>query len=76
MGDGRGRVLRPMSGEGEERVPYHVTYPVMHLIFSAPPEQTDTCENTTFPKLRLRAVIIRFYKTCFTIFAALKRLRS
>ena len=41
-------------GEG---VPYHVTYPIMHLMLPNTPEQTDTCENIAFPQLHLRAII-------------------
>ena len=44
----------------EEGVPYHVTYPMTHLMLPiphpSPCEQTDACENITFPKLRLRVV--------------------
>ena len=33
-------------------VPYHVTYPMIHLMLPTPPpdRQTHTCENITFPK--------------------------
>ena len=44
---------------GKGGVPYHVTYPMMHLMLPTPPHwQTDSCENITFPQLRLQAVII------------------
>ena len=42
------------------QVPYHVTDPMMHMIYLPSPavgRQTDACENITFPKLRMRAVI-------------------
>ena len=41
--------------------PYHVTYPLVHLMLSTPPsprEQTDACENSTFPKLRRLLALI------------------
>ena len=46
-----------MSGEGRG-VPYHVTYPMMHVMYltNPPPGQTDACENITFPELRLLVV--------------------
>ena len=42
---------------------YHLTYPMMHVMLPTPSpcEQTDACEIITFPKLRLRAVIITSY---------------
>ena len=45
-----------------QRVPYHVPYPMMHLILCTPLHrgQTHACENITFPQLRLRAVIRRY----------------
>ena len=44
------------EGEGlRSGGPYHVTYPMMCLMYQPPPcEQTDTCENITFSQLRLR----------------------
>ena len=44
------------SGDG---VPYHVTYPMMHLMILAQPppcKQTDACESITFPQRYLRTV--------------------
>ena len=42
-----------------EGVPYHLTYPMMHLMLPTPLNRmTDTCENITFQQLHLRAVII------------------
>ena len=42
------------SGEG---TPYHVTYPMMNWMLPTPhPEQTDACENITFPQTYLRVV--------------------
>ena len=39
-------------------IPYHVSYPMMHVIISPPPhEQTYACENIAFLHLRLRSVI-------------------
>ena len=53
----RGRSPGLMSqGRG---VAYHVTYPMMHFDVIYHPYshiQTDTCENITFSKLRLRVV--------------------
>ena len=39
-------------------VPYHVTYPMMHMMYLHPNacEQADNRDNITFPKLRLRVV--------------------
>ena len=38
----------------------NITYPIMHLMLLPPPHgQTDSCENITFPQLRLWAVIKR-----------------
>ena len=39
-------------------VPYHVTYPMMHVMYLPPLlcEQADTYENITLQQLRLRAV--------------------
>ena len=66
----RGRSPGLMSGRGRgrspglmfQRVPYHVPYPMMHLILCTPLHrgQTHACENITFPQLRLRAVIRRY----------------
>ena len=39
-------------------VPYHVTCPMMHVMYLPPREKTDTCENITFLQLRLQAVTI------------------
>ena len=39
------------------RVPYHVTYPMMHLMSPNTCQQTDSCENITFQQLLLQAVI-------------------
>ena len=35
---------------------YNVTYPMMHLMLPSSCEQTDACENITFPQAYLRAV--------------------
>ena len=57
-----GRGLVPRSDVWGEGVTYLVTYPMMHLMLpNTPPSlltdrQTDTCENITFPQLRLQAV--------------------
>ena len=40
----------------EMKVPYHVTYPMMHLMLPTP-RQIDACENITFPQPRLWVVI-------------------
>ena len=45
----------PVMRHGE--YPYHVTCPMMHLMLPSPREQTDACENITFPQLPHRAVI-------------------
>ena len=43
------------------RYPYHVTHPMKHLMLPIPPcEQTDACENITFPQLCLWAVKITY----------------
>ena len=40
-----------------EGVPYHVTYPMMHVILPTHPRaQTDTSKNITFPQLLLQVV--------------------
>ena len=40
-------------------VPYHVTYPMRHLVLTLTPcGQTDACENINSPQLRLRVVTI------------------
>ena len=50
-GGGRGKVAQvPCPGRVGDGLPYHVTYPMMHLLLP------DACENITFPKLRLRVV--------------------
>ena len=51
-------VATPDVTMGWVEVPTHVTYPIMHLMLPTytPREQTDACENITFPQLRLRAV--------------------
>ena len=41
-------------GEG---VPYHVIYPMTWISYRPFCEQTDACENVSFPKLRLRVVM-------------------
>ena len=61
-----GRYRGLMFGEGwrggeegrSKGVPYHLTYPMMHLMLppSSPCVQTDACENSTFPKFRLYSV--------------------
>ena len=44
---------RVCLGEG---VPYHVTYPMIHVMHLFPLNRTThACENITFPQLRLRA---------------------
>ena len=44
-------------------VPYHVTYPMMHVMLrylTPPHEQTHAYENVTFPQHPLRAVITMY----------------
>ena len=45
-------------GSGVQGVPYHVTYPMMHLMLLIPYGETDihTCEDFSFPQLLLRPV--------------------
>ena len=55
----RGEGGRSQLSGGRWRIPYHVTYPKMHVMYLTPPrEQTDACENITFPQLRLWTEII------------------
>ena len=47
----------------EEEAPYHVTYPMMHVLYlltlyPPPNRMTDACENITFPQLRLQILQI------------------
>ena len=62
-----GRGTSPGLMSKRKGVPYHVTYSMMHFdVTSHHPYthgQTDTCENITFSKFRLRAV-----KNCVTLF--------
>ena len=60
-----------MSGGVKGGVSYHVTNPMMYVMCLPHPnprpcEQIDACENITFPKLRLRAVIIQM-NPCSTL---------
>ena len=50
--------LMPEVGGG--RVPYHLTYSMIHVthLRPLPCGQTDAYENITFPELRLQAVTI------------------
>ena len=58
-----GRPPGLMLGRGRV-VPYHVTYPKMHLDRSS--GQTNTYENITFPQLRLRTVIMSIQGSHFS----------
>ena len=52
--------------------PYHVTYPMMHVMLPTlppPPTQTDACENITFPQLRLWAVKMSGYNWVHKVFS-------
>ena len=58
--------IAPQVRCGGKGIPYHVTYPMIHVMFlqppPPPPEQTDARENIIFPQLRWRAVKISFIK--------------
>ena len=56
QGRGSGRSPGLMSREGG--VPYHVTYPIMHVMYQRPLQNTDACDNITFPQLCLGVVKI------------------
>ena len=56
-------------------VPYHMTYPMMHLMLPSPHEQTDACEYITFPQRYLQAVKIIWEHFIF-IFTILEILRN
>ena len=46
-------------------VPYHVSYPMMHVIIPPPtPMNIYACENIAFLQLRLRAVITWWARVC------------
>ena len=51
-----GSILGPLSG----RVPYHVSYPMMHVMLPSPlslvDRMIDTRENIAFPQLLLRVI--------------------
>ena len=55
----------PGGGYIQWGIPYHVIYPMMHVMLPTPLSpcgqndwQTDTCENITLSPLRLRAVTL------------------
>ena len=52
---GRGESPVQKSG-GRVSLPY-VIYPIMHLMLPTPCEQTDACENITFPQLLSFSVV-------------------